>query len=958
MEEPIYNNLPDIINFNYNSTIHRIHDIKYNGNNIFFLFSNNDVIFLLGYDNIDKKQLFLKSKTVDIDSLLTPISIKISNNYVIIISENENQSKTSKKILAKITIWEYIQDKSYCFQTDFYHMSRWDIFNNYIVLSTLLGPTKANIIHIYNIIPFNGENTEECNNINTGEISNLTELEVNKKNINSANNVTSWLGKNLSNSNSNIIKNSIFDNLIVLSCNNKKTIKLNKDPIKLGKNKSFLLHFYYINIDKGSVSLNTFPDINISINNNWFIYKYVTERKGYNFNKKIFLENDPRFISLFIINSLIYNNKIFLLGRDKINDNILFHIIDINNLSSINTITLVTGYSPRVADDIDYIKIINDEIFITFNSLIFIIKNNSLSDLLQPINMRGSFLIDINKENKNILVLSTTGIKLRYTILSAGLLNFTLNEYKYSNYPYINSVVDNNSISDVNKKKYINKVLSDFSIFKKYILENNLIEEGLSENDFSKFNYQDIFKNLKKFGNNILKYIKSLPNNNNKNYNNLDLINYKVQEIYKKLIYQFIPYINNFFSNISRQINYGYEMEALITRGNEIQSILTFISINGIKKTRIIYPGEQQINAGGVRRSFFTKLEELLNTKFYLNFKIKEIDSERKKINSQINRQLKLQEMKKSNQKKSREEIEKLFKNNYNKINKNRANIVSERNLYIATHSSFGLNDHKIFDILVLSKVNNTPIYYDDNKLKNIILKEIFKIYRNTDIKKILYNLFTINKNDIIDNRYLEEIKLIDNNGNNMVNNSNEVNNNQNNKFMLNSRKSLKLIDHINGYIAGKYYVNMLDVYITHFINLNINIESLKKKIKFNTYRHNNDERFINFQTKFIKCLESLDQENLKLFNMAITGSRLEQVEDYSITLQILNKSGLSNTQIVASTEPEFHTCFNRMDIKNMIDFEDKYMKFNQSGNFNSNSKKDFINLWKVYSKNTMYTMA
>jgi hypothetical protein len=710
-----------------------------------------------------------------------------------------------------------------------------------------------------------------------------------------------------------------------------------------------------MNIDKSSVSLNTFPDINISINNNWFIYKYVTERKGYNFNKKILLENDVRFRSLFIINSLIYNNKIFLLGRNNINDDILLHIIDINNLSSINTIRLITGYSPRVADDIDYIKIINDEIFITFDKFIFIIKNNSLSDLLLPINMRGAFLIDINKANKNILVLSTTGRKFHNTIVYTSALNFTLNEYKYSIYPYINSVVDNNSISDINKKKYINKILSDFSIFKKYILENNLIEVGLSENDFNKFNYQDIFKNVKNFGNNILKYIKSLPNNSNKNYNNSDLINYKVQEIYKKLIYQFIPHINKFFSNISRQINYGYEMEALITRGNEIQSILTFIEMNGIKKTRIIYPGEQQINAGGVRRSFFTKLEELLNTKFYLNFKIKEIDNERKKINSQINRQLKIQEMKKPNQKKSREEIEKLFKNNYNKINKNRADILSERNSYIATHTSFGLNDHKIFDILVLSKVNNTPIYYDDNKIKNIILKEIFKIYRDTDIKKILYNLFTINKNDIIDNRYLEEIKLINNN---VVNNSNEVNNNQNNKFMLNSRKSLKLIDYINGYIASKYYVNMLDVYITHFINLNINIESLKKKIKFNTYRHNNDERFINFQAKFIKCLESLDQENLKLFNMAITGSRLEQVEDYSITLQILNKSGLSNTQIVASIEPEFHTCFNRMDIKNMIDFEDKYMKFNQSGNFNSNSKKDFINLWKVYSKNTMYSMA
>jgi hypothetical protein len=395
-------------------------------------------------------------------------------------------------------------------------------------------------------------------------------------------------------------------------------------------------------------------------------------------------------------------------------------------------------------------------------------------------------------------------------------------------------------------------------------------------------------------------------------------------------------------------------MEALITRGNEIQSILTFIEMNGIKKTRIIYPGEQQINAGGVRRSFFTKLEELLNTKFYLNFKIKEIDNERKKINSQINTQLKRQEMKKPNQRKSREEIEEVYKSYYNNINNKRAVILAERNSFIATYSSIGLNNNKIFDILVLSKVNNTPIYYDDSKLKNTILKEILKIYRDTDIKKILYNLFTINKNDIIDNRYLEEIKLINNN---VVNNSNEVNNNQNNKFMLNSRKSLKLIDHINGYIAGKYYVNMLDVYITHFINLNIHIESLKKKIKFNTYRHNNDERFINFQTKFIKCLESLDQEDLKLFNMAITGSRLEQVGDYVITLEILKKNGLSNTQIVASIEPEFHTCFNRMDIKNMIDFEDKYMKFNQSGNFNSNSKKDFINLWKVYSKNTMYTM-
>ena len=641
MEEGVYTKLQDNINFNCNKKIDKIYDIKYADNYILFLFSSNNDIFLLGYNNIDKKILFLKSKTIDKNSLLTPTYIKISMNYVIIISE----MNSPKKILAKITIWEYLQDISYCFQTDFYTSDNYDIFNNYIVINSLIGQGKNNNIYIYNIIPFDVKNNEKCNmNINE---KNSTELRVqqspdkNQNTEDSSKNNTNFVNRNTSLSvNSSELyvssllpqpsirpeslrsnnlskrplnsrdsnKNSIFDNLIVISCNNKKTINLNKNPVMLGIYK--YSPFNFINIDKSSSNLNTFPDISIILQYsvlvedlyrtkglNLFIFKYNTKRNGYNFNKEIFVENTD----LFIINSIIYDNKIFLLGHHKIDKNILFRIIDINNISSINTIVLDSKKYSSGIENKKCIKIINDNIFILFNSMIYIIKNNSISDLLS-INEKY-FIFDINKENKNIIV------------SNIARLNFSINEYKYSIYPIISSVVDNNFINNINKKKYINKILSNFIFFKNYILENNLIEEGLSENDFNKFNYQDIFKNVKKFVNNILKYIKSLPNDDNievkkkiknnlfeavqkyhsnspnnnlfKNFNNTDVENFKVQEIYKKFIYQYITYINKLFTNISKQINYGYDINVIITRGNEIQDILTFIQINGIKKIRI-----------------------------------------------------------------------------------------------------------------------------------------------------------------------------------------------------------------------------------------------------------------------------------------------------------------------------------------------------------------------------------
>jgi hypothetical protein len=876
---------------------------------IIVLFKTDNKLFIMEYNIIEKKRLSIKSKIIDIKVFSAEINTNL--DYVIIIPDIEfipHISKFSnsainhkhKKVYAQIIIWEIKTNKSFYFNVDtMYHISLCLNIDSYIIIND-----KQGIIYIYDINDFL---------IKIDKISQ---------------------------------SDNIYNEFITIKKKNKKSINLKKYK---GQYKNTYLreeNDEIILIDYSKKALNSFPHIFILIFNKLLTYKFIND--GYNIINILPLENLHQFA---ICSIIIDNNKLFLL--ESYTDITVFKCYLLNKPNNLHY--SYYSYNIKINGYPNFYNILildnNENILIVEKNtgkLIFIKNNKPYKKIETNIDI---YYCEFNPTTKNILILDNKN---------------SLYEFKYTTiYPLIDSEVFKIA-NNKNKILYINNILSNFDSFKNYIISNNLLKKGLNENDFKMFNYNDIFKNIKNFINIIFKYIQSLPNNNNnrnndmqnrlKTYrnallnnqqNNLNNIpnekfkNYQIEEIYKKFIYNYLYYLSNLFKKVNRN-NYR-EKQVIINSDHEISDILRYIKHENIKKIRVSYVGNPAANAGGVSRSFFTKLEELLNNKFYLQRKIKLLRENRKKINNSITSQL-------TRSSKTREEIEAIRKSNYNIINRNIQNISLQLNQNIAKNIDSGLeNNYKVFDILALSKINNNPIYYEDDKFKNILLIEILKEYKDKNIKNILYNLLIINENNIINAEYLKDIT---------INLENNIKNNSNEKFLANFSQPMTIIDHIKNYIIKKYYLNLLDIYISHFINFNINIDSLKKKITFNTYGHDEDENFKRFINKFLKCLELLDQTNLRNFNRAITGSRLEK-DYYTITLRIID----SNNQIkrAKKLEPEFYTCFNTMHIDNMEDFEKIYLEFNSSNVYNSNTRNDnsnkrLIDLWIKYAN--LYTIS
>jgi hypothetical protein len=910
-----FSNKYNEINFRDNSDpypiqIDKIYSIDYlTEENILVLFQSGNKMSIMEYNIIEKKRLSIKSKIIDFG--IYDVKINKELNYVIIIpfvnsisSTSTHTSKISATNVGKhkhkiklipIIIWEFIKNKSFYFNTDtIYNQLDFLNLNSYIIINDDNG-----IIYIYNI----------------------NDYLINIDQINQSDN--------------------LYNQLIIIKKNNKRSINIKKNIILFVPYNNSIVF-----IDENQKNIEYFPDIFILVENTVFRFEFIND--GYQIIASTILNN----LDYIAINSIImHNNRLILL--QSYNEGIIIDYYILNNYSLIE---------PYISKSIDRVFPIHDDykLLILDNNENILIIEQKTGKLYFMKNDNIYKTIETNINISNIAFNSTTK-----NILISGNKNF-LYEFKYTcTYPLIDSEVFKIA-NNKNKILYINNILSNFDSFKNYIISNNLLKKGLTENDFKMFNYNDIFKNIKNFINIIFKYIQSLPNNNNnrnndtrnrlktyrnilinnqqKNLNNIPnekFKNYQIEEIYKKFIYNYLYYLSNLFKKVNRN-NYR-ETRVIINSGHEILDILRYIEDENIKKIRVSYVGNPALNAGGVSRSFFTKLEELLNNKFYLQRKIKLVRENRKKINNAITLQL-------TSSRKTREQFEEIYKSNYNIINRTIQNISLQLNHNIAKNIDYGLeNNYKVFDILALSKINNNPIYYEDDKFKNILLIEILKEYKDKNIKNILYNLLIINENNIINAEYLKDIT---------INLENNIKNNSNEKFLANFSQPMTIIDHIKNYIIKKYYLNLLDVYISHFINFNINIDSLKKKITFNTYGHDEDENFKRFINKFLKCLELLDQTNLRNFNRAITGSRLEK-DYYTITLRIID----SNNQIkrAQKLEPEFHTCFNTMHIDNMEDFEKIYLEFNSSNVFNSNTRNDnsnkrLIDIWIKYAN--LYTIS
>jgi hypothetical protein len=283
------------------------------------------------------------------------------------------------------------------------------------------------------------------------------------------------------------------------------------------------------------------------------------------------------------------------------------------------------------------------------------------------------------------------------------------------------------------------------------------------------------------------------------------------------------------------------------------------------------------------------------------------------------------------------------YKTEFNLLNKNKNNI-SESNEQISMeienlsskYNFININksDFELY-ILAISKLNKYPIYLKNTDLKNIILKKIIesfnkKIKKNIVEKILLYKIdYKIDKYFTLSNNNVSLIGINETkNVNNIYNNIKEENKNKNNKNYLinnNSKSTLNeseniIIKYINDILINKYkiYKNLLDFYISHFIDFNINIDLLISNLKFIYINESIDiiER-TNFEERFKILLRSLSYDELRLFNLCISGSYLNQ-QEYKIEINNTNKKSL----------PVFHTCFNQMDINDYKNFFFYFINF------------------------------
>lgn len=471
--------------------------------------------------------------------------------------------------------------------------------------------------------------------------------------------------------------------------------------------------------------------------------------------------------------------------------------------------------------------------------------------------------------------------------------------------------------------KYIDDVISNFNKFSKYTIKNNLLE---TFNSKSFFNIIILVKELstENFIDLIYEYINSIPEINNNNYNktypinnnemiNIDLIS-KIFNNYTKFIYEFIYYA--YFKYNKTDTFVGYEIYALrplnINKDKELNDLIRLINSPQFvfKRYRIDYG--TSINYGGPSREFYNKVQIQLNkiTKNLteLNSNIKKIDNNKITFKPILEKQLLKIESKEEGkitplnkrliQKLKNNLSEGKIKEKEEKLNRNKQNLIGKKNkikndLQFNVNLSLEIDTLTKIKILKLSKINKNPIYLEDIELQNIILKMIESQF-SSNKARIAYNLFKFNYELIFTKRLLN---------NNIENNVN--------------------IDSINDSIwneifEGKFYVDIYDFYLSHFINVKLNIENIIQKMDFVTDQLSNIE-LDNFKNKFKKLLESLDEDELKLFNMVISGSAIEQSK---YIINIYRMMGPN------SIYPKYHTCFSAMEITHLNLFNDTYLNF------------------------------
>ena len=329
--------------------------------------------------------------------------------------------------------------------------------------------------------------------------------------------------------------------------------------------------------------------------------------------------------------------------------------------------------------------------------------------------------------------------------------------------------------------------------------------------------------------------------------------------------------------------------------------------VTNLKLYRLEYNEQEGINAGGIRRNFFTNLEKQINFHIEIKKKLSKLEKDKnefkqkihfiteylKKITHKSFLKNKTKHLKKDNKNYLKEEDlikKKLYGNivlSYTKLHnlKNKKqSFINDINLQIETekqnydeHMRLFDDTNKLIQILAFSKKYRLPIFINNEILK----KEVLKILVNnqeTSHKKLLYTFLFNKKGELL------------------IPSSININDN------ININTNLESV--IKKYIICNIYKNILDFYISHFFNFTIYMNDILEKLSF--IDSNNNIQSILFQKKFRILLKSFDKNETKLFNIVLTGGSLLE-SNYYIHLKTCSSIKL----------PEVHTCYNTMDIFN-----------------------------------------
>ena len=536
-------------------------------------------------------------------------------------------------------------------------------------------------------------------------------------------------------------------------------------------------------------------------------------------------------------------------------------------------------------------------------------------------------------------------------------------------YPEINKkLLKSRSLSNEKKKEYIINIISEYTEFLKYFLKNYCIRNNKNNKctEIKNMNYSEFFdiiktvlplNNLSKFADVIIQFINSIPEELNKPFytgfeNNTNQTRNFILNIYKNIMNEYINYLKTTCK--SKTSESRHTIQHVTERNNELKILLgkfkrpegifgifdiifkTFkqSNITPLSYIEIEYKGEAGINFGGLSSEFFKNLETQLND--ILNKK-KELLNAKKKLLNEI------KSLKKS--KTTLTAMGLFIGDKPIKFNQNIKQINSKYN-ELSKIKTTDLSNEEIVNILVLSKVNNNPIFIDDDELKIIILNKIVSNIKKHCNRNFIWN-FLYNEGNLNYEKpstfLLDKTNNLNNNRagvknvKNYIKNKTNSNKNINNKYLLNNENEMyntdsslvkyikKMFNHNHNHI--KIYKNFLDFYFSHFINFELLVDDIINNLTF--INATTEE----FKLKFKALLKSLSQEDLKKFNACISGSFRLRPE---YIINILNFTTVSNFST-------YHTCSSTMDIHGMNNFITNFLQFEKNNSIKKECSEYFM---------------